>query len=228
MPFLGDFIGQIAAEMTIARMQADLEAVRVAELYASHPLLRHMPVPHFRMPEISMELPVVIKQVETAAPGESQRGSPNLTELKKVFLKTVSEILLKDKIRLSAADKKELDASIDARLKSLKQPAEISVGISHIAHELADLVSEKIGARTRMDLEKKSKFRSELKELAWADFLKVQKPPPRLEALVKTSEVREAGAGEVVTRMHVKLSEDGFEITTVESEGVLRERLIPE
>ena len=228
MPFLGDFIGQIAAEMTIARMQADLEAVRVAELYASHPLLRNMPVPHFRLPDISIEIPVVIKQTETAAPGESPRGSPNLTELKKIFLKTVSEKLLKDQIRLSTTDKDALNASIEERVQSLKLPAEIAVGVSHVAHDLADLVSEKISERIPMDVEKKNKFRNELKELARSAFLKVLKPPPRLEALVKTSEVREAGAGEIVTRIQLKLSEDGFEITTVESDGVLRERLIPE
>lgn len=228
MPFLGDFIGQIAAEMTIARMQADLEAVRVAELYASHPLLRNMPVPHFRLPDISMELPVVIKQAETPPPGESPRGSPNLTELKKIFLKTVSEKLLKEKIQLSTADKKALNASIEKRAQSLKLPIEIAVGVSHVAQDLADLVSEKISERIPMDTQKKNKFRSDLKELARSEFLKVCKPPARLEAMVKTSEVREAGAGEILTRIQLKLSEDGFEITTVESEGVFQERLIPE
>ena len=228
MPYLGDFIGQIAAEMTIARMQADLESLRVAELYTSHPLLRNMPVPHFRLPDISMELPIVIKQAETAAPGESPRGSPNLKELKKVFLKSVSAHLIKEKIRISATDKKALDKAIEEKVDSLTLPAEIAVDVSHIADDLAFFVSEKISEHISMATEKKNKFRIELKELARFDFLKLRKPPPRLEALVKTAEVREAGAGEIVTRIQLKLSEDGFEITTVESEGVLKERLIPE
>jgi hypothetical protein len=36
----------------------------VAELYADHPLLRNMPVPRFRMPDVEIDVPVVVKDTE--------------------------------------------------------------------------------------------------------------------------------------------------------------------
>jgi len=81
MPFLGDYLGHLLGEVTIARMQADLETMRVAELYASHPLLKHMPVPHFRAPQIDMDIPVVIHGVENSLPEHSSRGGTVSSEL---------------------------------------------------------------------------------------------------------------------------------------------------
>lgn len=60
------------------------------------------------------------------------------------------------------------------------------------------------------------------------DFLKARAPPPRLMALVTTSEVREAGTPEHLTRLRIKVSEQAVEWTTVESEGRQQERLVPE
>ena len=58
MPFLGDYIGHIISEITRARLHADLEALRVADYYAKEPLLRHFPVPRFRLPSVKLEVPV--------------------------------------------------------------------------------------------------------------------------------------------------------------------------
>ncbi len=46
MPNLGDYLGQLLSEITLARMHADLESIRIAELYAAHPLLRTFPFQH--------------------------------------------------------------------------------------------------------------------------------------------------------------------------------------
>ena len=53
-------------------------------------------------------------------------------------------------------------------------------------------------------------------------------PPPRLLALVTSAEIREAGTSENVTRLNLKLSEQGVEWTTIETDGVTRDRLVPE
>ena len=69
MPYLGDYVGHLLSEITIARVQADLEAVRMAELYANHPLLKHLPVPHFRLPTMTLDVPVVVSGMEEVKPG---------------------------------------------------------------------------------------------------------------------------------------------------------------
>ena len=64
MPYLGDYLGHLLSEITNARVQADLESVRVADLYASHPLLKHMAVPRFRLPTITIDAPVVMRNMD--------------------------------------------------------------------------------------------------------------------------------------------------------------------
>ncbi|MRR14805.1 hypothetical protein EG833_05130, partial [archaeon] len=113
MPKLGDYIGQLLSEITIARMHADLEAIRIAELYASHPLLRHLPVPHFRMPHVDLDVPVVIKEMEEQKDGEPPRGSPGLKDMRIAFDKVVTEKLAEEHIVLKPEHTKKLKMALD-------------------------------------------------------------------------------------------------------------------
>jgi len=44
-------------------MLADLESIKIAEAYYQDVYLKHLPVPHFKMPEIVIEMPVEVKQI---------------------------------------------------------------------------------------------------------------------------------------------------------------------
>ena len=90
------------------------------------------------------------------------------------------------------------------------------------------LLREVIQPRGADDAARMTKFETELKEIVRLEFLKLRKPPPRLTVLVTTSEIREAGPSEVITRIRLKISEHGMEWTTVESEGRSQDRLGPE
>jgi hypothetical protein len=60
------------------------------------------------------------------------------------------------------------------------------------------------------------------------EFVKLRGAPPRLDVAVTSSEIREAGNSGNVTRLRLKISEQGVEWTTVESGGVQQDRLVPE
>ncbi|SMF17174.1 hypothetical protein [Pseudobacteriovorax antillogorgiicola] len=57
---LGDYLGHLLSSVTKARMQADLETIRIAEQYQSHPLLKHFPVPRVRLPKVELNVPVIM------------------------------------------------------------------------------------------------------------------------------------------------------------------------
>ena len=229
MPHLGDYIGQLLSEITIARMQADIEAVRVAELYASHSLLRNMPVPHFRLPNVEMDVPVVVKQMEEERTGELPRGAPILSDMRKAFDKVLTERLSAERVRLKPEQKKKLKSVLDKKAVSLGRPAEIAVGVNRVADELthtAFLTLTESGGP--VDPARRPEMEEKLKEAARIEFLKMRKPPPRLQVLVTTGEIREAGPSEVVTRLHLKIIEEAVEWTTIESEGLKQDRLVIE
>jgi hypothetical protein len=232
MPYLGDYLGQLLSEISIARLQADLETVRLAELYASHPLLRTMPVPHVRLPELSLELPVIVKDAEAPREGETTRGGVPLAEMRKVFDKTLIAHLAKAEIELSAEERSKLRTVLKERMAAHDLANETSIDVHGVADDLTStavrVVAEIRGPLGALAPEAVPKFEAELRETVRREFLKLRTPPPRLMVLVTTAEVREAGSTESLTRLRLTVAEQGVEWTTIESEGIRRDRLVPE
>jgi len=232
MPYLGDYLGQLLSEITIARMHADLEAVRVAELYASHPLLRTMPIPHFRLPDVELEVPVVIKQMDEPRLGESSRGGVDLKTLRKAFDTALAVQLRNAQIKLSAEQAKHVQALINAAASDEDLPHEIAVDTHRVADRFAEAVSKVLTDAAPADkperLEQIRKLSADLKTSVRLAFVKARVPPPRLSTLVTTQDIREAGAGENITRLKLKISEESVEWTVVESDGRMQGRLVPE
>lgn len=232
MPYLGDYLGQLLSEITMARMQADLEAVRVAEIYAGHPLLRHMPVPHFRLPDVEMDVPVVIKQMEEKRLEEGSRGAPLAKDLRSSFDTVLETQLQRNNISLSPQQRKKLKSELDFQISMLEQPSEVAVDVNRIADKLSKSASQILSEVGRpgesSEAQRISKLETELKNATRVEFLKLRKMPPRLHALVTTAEIREAGPSETITHLRLKISEQAVEWTTIESEGQKQDRLVPE
>ena len=72
------------------------------------------------------------------------------------------------------------------------------------------------------------RLETELRETTRLEFLKRRPPPPRLNVLATTQEIREAGPSEVITRIRLKVTEQAMEWTSIESDGQTQERLVPE
>ena len=228
MPNLGDYIGHLLAEITIARMQADVESVRVAELYSNHPLLKSMPIPHFRLPSVELDIPIAIKEMQEQ-PNKTPRGAPTLEETRKTFDKTLVKTLIAEKIRLTPEQNKKLTVALNRTTKSLTQPPQVAVDINRIANELAITAAKTIAELDgSVDIKIQNKLETNLKESARTDFINLRKPLSRLQVLVNTSEIREAGPNEIITKIHLKLTEEAFEWTSFESEGKKQDRLIIE
>lgn len=62
---LHDYIGNLVASIQHARVNADLQAIRVAEDYAKHSLLEHFPVPRMRLKDVEMTIPVAVNPSQT-------------------------------------------------------------------------------------------------------------------------------------------------------------------
>jgi hypothetical protein len=72
MSSLGDVLGAIMADLTTARRIADEQSVRIAEFYRSEPLLEGVSIPRVRLPEVTIDLPVLIEDGATGTPDEPQ------------------------------------------------------------------------------------------------------------------------------------------------------------
>lgn len=226
MPNLGDFLGLVLSEITIARMHADLETVRIAELYSSHPLLKYMPAPHFRMPDVEVDIPVAIKGADDPRPAESPRGGARLDDLRRRFDQLLDSELAKTNQPVAPADRARIGAALDAALLKARGPSDTAVDVNRMADEFTDVATRAVVDVRRTPVPEH--FARDLRTAARLEFLKARSAPPRLAALFTSAEVREAGGPEQIARLRLKISEQGLEWATLDSDGSPRERLVPE
>jgi hypothetical protein len=148
-------------------------------------------------------------------------------QLSQKFDEVLNSHLSRVGVALSKADRKNLRAALDERLAQLGLPSETSVDVHRIANELTSTALRAINEFRRTwdvpDPATLAPLETELGDAVRLAFLNLRIPPPRLMVLVTTSEIREAGTAENITRLHLKVSEQGVEWATVESEGVPRE-----
>jgi hypothetical protein len=207
-------------------MHADLEAIRIAQFYAGHPLLRHMPVPRFRLPQVELEVPVVIEQMDEPRVGESARGGVSGDELRKAFDSALSAQLRVRRVRLKAEQREELKKVLDDEQTRLEQPDEVAVDTSHVAERLSQAATECLTKLLGPD--RVEGLSTGLRDAARLRLLRIQPPPPRLTALVTTREVRESGPAENITHLRITLSEEALELTQIDFNGETQVRLVPE
>lgn len=231
MPLLGDYVGRLVAELTQARVEADLESVRIAEMYAAHPLLKSMAVPRFRLPTVTLDVPVVVRNVEEKGPDGAVLGTYDMPVLRKAFDKRLAEVVKRAGIRLSAERKAQVAQALDETTRRLAQPRAVAVSVLEIADALVETGLREVVAsdRDRRDThtakveEAREPFRAEVRR----EFLDLRRRPPRLEVGVTGAELREADPRHIV-RLQLSVSEQAFEWAVTESAGRPVERLVPE
>lgn len=232
MPNLGDYLGQLLSEISMARLQADLETVRLAELYAAHPLLKAMPVPRVRLPEVDIDLPLLIEASDEPRPGETTRGGAGAREMAGAVDQLMAAHLSRSNVKLSRVQRTRLRAALDAHVAALDPPAETGIDTRRLADGLTDaglrsLSSGSPSNRLRLAIQFETTG-GDLREAVRRELLKLRTPPPRLHVLVTSAELREQGNAANMARLKLKVSEQGMEWVAVEVDGAMRDQLAPE
>lgn len=240
MPKLGDFLGDLLTEVTMARVQADLESVRIAELYANHPLLKHMPVPRFRLPMVKLDVPVLIRGEDLGDPDEKPKISPE--EAAEKFIKILGTVSDDHDIQLLTEDRERVRrAAVLKVAEHQKLPPDVAGSITGTVTDLIKLAVRTI--RKHLETLRKADetrsaaedehllmtIRENLRRAAMTVFIAYVASPRRLEAEMTTSHVKEAGSENILARVTMEVTEDGMEwATVVDSDGELTERLVNE
>lgn len=233
MPYLGDYLGHLLSEIATARVQADLETVRMAELYAGHPLLRHLPVPRFRLPTLTLDVPVVIQDVEQAQPDVSPRGAQGAAVTRAGFNKLLNTHLRRAKIKLSEKERQGLHEALEqAEARRTMTRSFAPAGAGGETDEMVSAAVKFIGSTESpglaADPARLQVFETGLRAELIERFPDKPSEPPRLLVQVTNTALRDAGPSELMTRLHLSISEDAVEWTTVEAQGRTIEKLLPE
>lgn len=227
MLVLSEYLGALLTEITNARLQADLESARIAQLYASHPLLQHMPIPRFRLPNVSLELPIAVEKVD-----RTPVTVPRLMELSALRHAIDGIIQLEmDQFKLELAPnlRKRLIETLNRLFESLKSARGLSAfdAIKASDATAAD-VTEAIKTSGKDDIELDPAFEPSLRRRFVAEFLKLQSPPLRVQILAVTTQLKEIAPPFALTRIRLTISEEGVEWTQTDPSDSFTKSLLPE
>lgn len=214
MARLGEFIGALLADAAQARVRADLEAVKIAESYSAHELLKHLPVPRFRLPDITVDFPVMVSAVEDApAGGRGQLFEPLSND---EVAAGVRKALADAQVRLTGAPREKLTAAVAQRAKRMFEagPA-LLLGSAKIAGELAAILVNGMKGGAEDEGEPDGKL-EQVRAAAKASFTallltKVVKSPG-LQVKLTAAEIKAHAHNDSVVRVRLTITEDAYEV----------------
>jgi len=227
MPVLGDYLGVLMAEITNARLQADLESVRIAQLYASHPLLQHLPVPRFRLPSVTLDLPVAVDKIEP--PSGATMPAPDLAALRRRTDEIIRQQLGATELHLESGAQGKLKHALDRIFETLKStPLALASDATLAAERVTNTVMELMKPAESGHPAAGSGVEEALQRQIGLEFVKLQPPPPRLQVIVTTAQLKGFGPPQNLSRLQLTISEEGVEWTQTDPTDASTKRLLPE
>jgi len=112
-----------------------------------------------------------------------------------------------------------------------RHPAYVTVGVKELADELSSVAVTAIRRLHMFTKEENAhveQIEINLQKQAFSKFLGLRDIPPRLKVLVTKKDLRELGSTEVLTHVHLSISEEAFEWTAFDKDGKSIDRLVPE
>lgn len=227
---LGTLIGSLLAEITRARLAADIEATRVANLYGSDPMLSQMPIPRFRLPDVHVTLPIVVENLEGEGAAPPPPRLPSATKRKAMVTSAMKFAGFKLRPAERAAVLKALDDEV-GRIEAGPRNA-LRAGLqARRLGSAVDTVLTKEAASRRKPLSPlvRSRFADALRNAVQEDLNQQLTAQHRLRVLPRTQDVQALGNAANVMELRLTISEEAYEMSLgVDEEGEAVEHFGPE
>lgn len=230
MSDFGKIMGTLLASLAHARRITDEETAVIAEYYKDTPLLEGMSVPRVRVPELKIELPMLIKSFE--------EGTEPILEENPAIINSILEelqiVFEKHELHLEQKFKRHFQKELENDLDRLRfTPADnFKIQGEHVSRIVDEVFAS---SANKYDLREQSsqttinqiakKLRSHARNIAFKRFPE----SPRIEASIITSEVKEQAAAGNVVRLQIAMKEEGLEWDIVNNpDGTTSTSLSPE
>lgn len=240
MPTLADTLSALLAQATRARVAADRETARIALLYQQDELLRTMPVPRFRLPTLTVDMPVAVVGLADPAAATVEVLPLDLVERWRTQAvdRVESELAV---LRYTLIDREQLPTALarEADRWRLGGAAVPAVEVDRAVIEAlsawpvsAESVEPPIPVDDLPDL--RARLREAVLAVTRPMLVTEPAPPPPtpppgdVQVEIGTAALRELGAGAPFTTLRLQIAEEGVEVTHVEQAGATTRRLTPE
>ena len=226
MPGLGDYLGALLAEVTNARLLADLETARIAQLYASHPLLQHMPVPRFRLPTVTLDLPVAVESL-----GQTPTTLPTaqILALRQKVDGIITNALSQRGAHVTPTRQKLLTQGINDLFDTLQTSSSPAASdATKAASDTVRLVVEAVKMSSADRATVDPAIESSLRQQLDLEFIQLQPPSPRVQVLVSAAQLKDIAPPHALTRIQLTITEEGVEWSQTNPSDAASKTLLPE
>lgn len=232
MPYLGDYLGSLLEEVTRARVRADLEAVRVAEIYRSHPLLRNFPIPRVRLPQVEMDVPVLVSEAPEDEHEGPNGGKIDCESLGKSTVELLTSELRERGLKPTARDLDAMTRKLVKTARHLEDTTEHAMLVDKMASEFCREIPTLVRKIRLAEQKLSDKDMKAILEKVGASVKQTltEHPPAPLRVRISplTHQLKEVGDPARLARIKLSLVEEGVEWVRLEEEGEERELLVPE
>ncbi|OQX64136.1 MAG: hypothetical protein B5M56_00750 [Desulfococcus sp. 4484_241] len=230
MADLGELIGTFLSSVAHARRIADEETTAIAEYYKDNPLLEGMSVPRIRVSELTLELPVLIL-------GYDEGKAPILRDSSEI-VKAVNDELQNQLKILDPPQHEQFQKLFQNNLlNELKRIKPIGTSGQYFQREHIVRAVDKAFCKSTDEMKKvvrippeQAKFISKsIQRIASNIAFEKKGIPPKIDASIITSEIKERASAGNVPRIRLVVKEEGLEWDVVErSDGTTKRTLSPE
>lgn len=220
MADLGDILGSLMTGVIRARRMADEQTAILAEYYKTNPLLEGLSVPRIRIPELIIDMPVLIENQVGGESGE-MADPAKIAEAAGAQLKAT---LAKNNIKISPALNNAFLEEVNKQLLSVKQTG-TPIMKETVARGVQDaLATALIKSKTTLTTADKETIAKDLRDKVSTVGIAKEPVASSIMANIKTSDVKEQASATSVVRLKVTMKEEGLEWATQanESGGVIR------
>lgn len=217
-------------DVASARVEADVESLRLAEIYSKDELLANMPIPRMRVKDLSITLPIAIDKVDERQLEEAKKPFAADTVRKKAE-ESLTNILSKRRIRLSGRDLNTVRSSLKGKTESIaKNKSWVMNQVKPLSNEIVSAIDAQIEkAGSNLDPVELKKIKEEFQADLRTSLINLRPSPPNLDVIVNTSSLQNISEKDKLVYINFNVDEVGLEWSVYEtSTGETRERLVPE
>lgn len=215
MADLGNLLGSLMSSLIRARQVSDQQTAALAELYKNNPLLQGLSVPRIRIPELTIDMPVLIENITDGEPGKLENTSKIIAELEEQLKSTLD----KKNIKVKTSLYKAFAGEVGEQLELLKN-TDLPVMREAVARSVQDAFADAL-AKTKNNLtpSEKEAIARDLRFRVSKVCIAKEPVGSNIDANIRTADVKEKASNSNVMRLKITLKEEGLEWATQASES---------
>lgn len=230
MTDIGELVGSLLASLAHARRITDQETAEIAEYYKNNPLLEGMSVPRVRVPEMVLELPMLI---ETYTEGKVPKLQTPDT-ISSAVIGELSAEIKKHGVTLTEAQQEKLKISLSKKLNTIKPAGGPTQYLQR--EKIVRLVNDELGktlkderVARKISREENIRIAKRIEEKTREVTFKDTGVPPKIKGSIVTADIKDKTAPDNAVRLKIVMKEEGLEWTAIDGrDDASTKKLLPE